>query len=333
MKNLNFLLLRIECCNLSKNSPCRIVLVGIKDSIVCEEKEILVEPSKSDFDYLESGITFNDLKGKGSFDKHWVELQDIISKYPLLVATNDGYDAEVLYNSIKRFGVQCQPIPYVTSKNMMRKSIHIHSYSFDSLCEMYKLECNDNLPLTKARVWVDIILKSYDKIEEDNLESFFSENKLVVGQISSGEFKKSYLKKNSRKRIYKSNQEVDIIIDESKFQPDHLFFDQLLVFTGSFDYFVKDEARRWIEEIGGHYSDGLTKSTNFLVVGTQNPSVVGPDGLSAKQRKAIKYNQEGCDIEILTEKEFLEIMGMQTYIDNRKFVDDMLDIDKMFGFK
>lgn len=70
-----------------------------------------------------------------------------------------------------------------------------------------------------------------------------------------------------------------------------------------------------------------------MVAGTQNPSVVGPDGLSAKQRKAIKYNEEGCDIELLTETEFLEIMGMQTYMNDRKFVDDMLDIDKMFGLK
>lgn len=333
MKNLNFLLLRIECCNLSKNSPCRIALVGVKDSIVCEEKEILVEPSESDFDYLESGMTYNDLKGKDSFDKHWVELQGLIRKYPLLVATNDGYDADVLYNSIKRFGVQCEPIAYVTSKNMLRKSVHVPSYSFDSLCGIYELECKDNLPLTKARVWVDILIKSYDKVEVDNLETFFEQSNLVIGQISSSEFKKSYLKRNNRKRNYKRDKDVEYVIDESKFQPEHLFFDQTLVFTGSFDYFVKDEAKRWIEELGGHYSNGLTKSANFLVAGTQNPSVVGPDGLSAKQRKAIKYNEEGCDIELLTETEFLEIMGMQTYMNDRKFVDDMLDIDKMFGLK
>lgn len=112
-----------------------------------------------------------------------------------------------------------------------------------------------------------------------------------------------------------------------------MFFDQLIVFTGNFDHFVKDEARKWVEKIGGHYSNGLTKSTNYLVVGTQNSSVVGPDGLSAKQRKAIKYNQEGCDIELLTEKEFLDIMGLQSYVANKRFVDEMLDMDKILGLK
>lgn len=328
MKNLNFLLLRIECCNTLKNAPCRIALIGVKDSAIYEEKEILVEPSESEFDYLESGMALNELKGKGSFDKHWVELQDILHKYPLMVATNDGYDAEVLYNAIKRFGVQCDSISYVTSKNMMRKSVHIPSYAFNDLCKKYELECHENLPLTKARVWVNILLKSYEKVESDNLEVFFDEQKLIVGQISSSEFKRCFLKRN-----YKSKKNADYVIDESKFQPDHLFFNQLIVFTGTFDYFVKSEAKKWVEEIGGHYSDGLTKSTNFLVVGTQNPSVVGPDGLSAKQRKAIKYNQEGCDIELLTEDEFLDIMGLQSYMNNRKFVDDMLNIDKMFGLK
>lgn len=333
MKNLNFLLLRIECCNTLKNTPCRIALIGVKDSAIYEEKEILVEPSESDFDYLESGMTLAELKGIGSFDEHWMELQKFLHKYPLVVATNDGYDAEVLYNAIKRFGVQCDPISYVTSKNMMRKSVHIPSYAFNDLCEKYELECNDNLPMAKARIWVNILLKSYDKVESDNLETFFNEQKLIVGQISSGEFKRCFLKRSYRKRTYKRKDESDHVIDESKFQPDHLFFDQLIVFTGSFDHFVKDEARKWVEEIGGHYSDGLTKSTNFLVVGTQNPSVVGPDGLSGKQRKAIKYNQEGCDIELLTEKEFLDIMGLQNYVANKKFVDDMLNIDKMFYLK
>lgn len=333
MKNLNFLLLRIECCNTLKNTPCRIALIGVKDSAIYEEKEILVEPSESDFDYLESGMTLAELKGIGSFDEHWMELQEFLHKYPLVVATNDGYDAEVLYNAIKRFGVQCDPISYVTSKNMMRKSVHIPSYTFNDLCEKYELECNDNLPMAKARIWVNILLKSYDKVESDNLETFFNEQKLIVGQISSGEFKRCFLKRSYRKRTYKRKDESDHVIDESKFQPDHLFFDQLIVFTGSFDHFVKDEARKWVEEIGGHYSDGLTKSTNFLVVGTQNPSVVGPDGLSGKQRKAIKYNQEGCDIELLTEKEFLDIMGLQNYVANKKFVDDMLNIDKMFCLK
>ena len=271
MKNLNFLLLRIECCNTFKNSPCRIALIGVKDSVIFEEKEILIEPSESDFDYLESGMTLAELKRIGSFDEHWMELQEFLHKYPLVVATNDGYDAEVLYNAIKRYGVQCDPISYVTSKNMMRKSVHIPSYAFNDLCEKYELECNDNLPMTKARAWVNILLKSYDTVESDNLEAFFDEQKLIVGQISSDEFKRSFLKRSYRKRTYKRSEDADYVIDESKFQPDHLFFDQLIVFTGSFDYFVKDEARRWLEEIGGHYSDGLTKSTNFLVVGTQNP--------------------------------------------------------------
>lgn len=87
-----------------KNTPCRIALIGVKDSVIYEEKEILIEPSESEFDYLESGMALNELKGKGSFDKHWIELQDILHKYPLVVATNDGYDAEVLYNAIKDLG-------------------------------------------------------------------------------------------------------------------------------------------------------------------------------------------------------------------------------------
>lgn len=67
--------------------------------------------------------------------------------------------------------------------------------------------------------------------------------------------------------------------------------------------------------LGTRYSD-LTKTTNFLVVGEQNLSVVGPDGMSSKQRKAKEYNEQGLDIELLTEDDFIEAMHLEGVVAN-----------------
>jgi len=67
---------------------------------------------------------------------------------------------------------------------------------------------------------------------------------------------------------------------------------------------VRNEAQQLIADIGGINGKGVTKSTDFLVVGQQDYRVVGEDGMSNKQEKAIKYIDLGSEIEILSENEF-----------------------------
>ena len=59
-----------------------------------------------------------------------------------------------------------------------------------------------------------------------------------------------------------------------------------------------------------------------MVVGVQNPSQVGPDGLSNKQKKAIKYREQGCEIELLAETDFIDIMGLQDGVDYKKYIEE-----------
>jgi DNA polymerase-3 subunit epsilon len=46
----------------------------------------------------------------------------------------------------------------------------------------------------------------------------------------------------------------------------------------------------------------VTKNTDFLVVGQQDYRVVGDDGMSSKQEKAIRLIEKGSDLEIPFQK-------------------------------
>ena len=61
-----------------------------------------------------------------------------------------------------------------------------------------------------------------------------------------------------------------------------------------------------VKNIGGVPTDSVTKETDVLVVGQQDYRVVGADGMSNKQKKALKLLEKGHNIEILSESEFLE---------------------------
>lgn len=327
MTNLNFAILRMECCNQYKNAPCRIALIGVKNSAIVEQKEFLINPGDEPFEFLASGTQLSELKDKGSFVDNWAEINDFIRRYPLIVSTADGYDTDVLFNVIRRFELLCVPIPYVTAKNLCRRSVQTYSYTFDFLCDLLNVIPIDRMPVNLAINWAEIIINAFKDIEGDGLICFCENHNIVIGGISYDSYDKCYIK-----RVRESKKRDVSGLSGSTFDESHPFYDQNVVFTGTLQHFSRDESQSHVERIGGHCPSGLTKSTNYLVVGVQSPAQVGPDGLSGKQKKAIKYKEEGVEIEILSEADFIDLMGLQDLIDWRKYIEDTLgDPMKFFG--
>lgn len=317
MKNLTFALIRIECCNQYKDTPCRVALVGVKNSEIVEQKEFFIDPLDAEFDFMTSGTTLEDLRGKGSFAEQFPALLDFIKQYPVLVSTADGYDADVLYNAIALHKVDCGSLPYMTAKNVLRRAYDSYSYQFDYLCDEMGVSVEGIAPMDFAIAWCQLLIKVCADKEFADLLMFAEENRIVVGSISSQGYERCHIK-----RIYKPKKKEVTEYDPANFDETHPFFDRNVVFTGKLTYFLREDAEYYVERIGGHCSSGLTKATSYLVVGVQSPSQVGPDGLSAKQKKAIKYREEGMEIELLNETDFIDIMGLQHVVDFKKYVED-----------
>ena len=317
MKNLTFALIRIECCNQYKDTPCRVALVGVKNSEIVEQKEFFIDPLDAEFDFMTSGTTLEDLRGKGSFAEQFPALLDFIKQYPVLVSTADGYDADVLFNAITLHKVECGSLPYMTAKNVLRRAYDSYSYQFDYLCDEMGVSVDGITSMDFAIAWCQLLIKACADKEFADLLMFAEENRIVVGSISLQGYERCHIK-----RIYKPKKKEVTEYDPANFDETHPFFDRNVVFTGKLTYFLREDAEYYVERIGGHCSSGLTKATSYLVVGVQSPSQVGPDGLSAKQKKAIKYREEGMEIELLNETDFIDIMGLQHVVDFKKYVED-----------
>ena len=92
----------------------------------------------------------------------------------------------------------------------------------------------------------------------------------------------------------------------SKIDEDNLFYKKNVVFTGTLSSMKRSEAQQIIADIGGVNSNSISKKTDFLVVGQQDYRIVGEDGMSSKQEKAMVLINEGCPIEILSEEDFIK---------------------------
>lgn len=84
-------------------------------------------------------------------------------------------------------------------------------------------------------------------------------------------------------------------------------FGKLCVFTGTLK-FPRQQAMQYVVDFGGKNGDNLTKDTNFLIVGDYGKCVSIKGNKTGKMKKAEAYRLKGCDIQILSENAFYDII-------------------------
>lgn len=125
---------------------------------------------------------------------------------------------------------------------------------------------------------------------------------------------------NYKKPLKTSNKSKKKLSDKKQIFPDR--FTQILnpnsplagkviVFTGEMSI-PRDKATEYAVNCNAIVRTAVSKKTNYLFVGIQDLDVVGSDGHSNKEEKAVKLNETGqANINILTEKEFIELAGLE----------------------
>lgn len=93
--------------------------------------------------------------------------------------------------------------------------------------------------------------------------------------------------------------------------PNSPLYQKKIVFTGTMST-PRNEAMQMAVNAGAMLRGSVSRKTHYLVVGQQDTSVVGADGLSSKQEKALLLNSTGeADIKIIDEQEFLALVGKE----------------------
>ena len=79
------------------------------------------------------------------------------------------------------------------------------------------------------------------------------------------------------------------------------FYGRKIVFTGVMSRFGRKEAAQIVKKMGADIDTTITKKTDFVIVGKG----AGPSKLS----KIKKFNDSGCNIKLVGEENFLEMVS------------------------
>ena len=147
---------------------------------------------------------------------------------------------------------------------------------------------------------------SYDGAHRAEYDCLLTNNIL---QIFDKEFNESYddnVKLSSL--LYHGVKAADITSNVTDFDIDNPIYDKTVVFTGVLEKMTRKEAMQIVADLGGINGDNITKKTNYLVLGNNDYCKTIKDGKSGKQKKAEKYKLDGCDIEIIPENVFYDMI-------------------------
>ena len=97
---------------------------------------------------------------------------------------------------------------------------------------------------------------------------------------------------------------------EFEIDQDSFFYERHVVFTGKLEKMLRKDAMQIVVNLGGILDNGVTKKTNYLILGDNDYNAILKGEKSSKHKKAEQLKLEGQDIEILDELTFYDILGL-----------------------
>jgi len=301
---MDFITIDFETATSDRDSPCEIGLTFVKDGKIVETKSWLIKPIYDEFEYfniLIHGIRPEHVADKPEFNTLWAEIKPLIENQ-FLIAHNASFDISVLRRTLQAYKIPFPTLSYSCSYIFSKKVWQgLSAYDLKTLCKVNEIPLKHHRAAADSRATAELALKAFDIAGVYSIADFPEKLKTTIGQLYDGGYRPS-----ETRRVHKAKDLTKIIGDPAKHNPDSIFYGRTVVFTGALLSMVRAEAQQTIADIGGIIGGNVTKDTDFLIVGLQDYRVVGDDGMSSKQEKAIKLIEKGSTLEIISEDDFIK---------------------------
>lgn len=305
----DFVAIDFEIANNNLNSACALGLVAVKDLEIVETKYYLICPPSEEFDsrcVAIHGITCEDTKSAPKFPDVWAQIKTYFEGN-YIIAHNARFDMSVLKNSLIEYGLDIPDFKYFCSIPISTKACKNVGNSLKERAQYLGIELvNHHNALEDAKTCARLVIETVKRCKRKSFESFIN----VYSSIRPKEFKdlnpQITLKKDHKRFEKIAISEIAATTDT--FNEKHPLFGKNIVFTGELKSMDRRTAMQKAVNVGAILKSSVSKKTDYLVVGVQDKSLVGDDGLSTKEEKAYKLIEKGYDIKIINEKEFLKLL-------------------------
>ena len=266
-----------------------VACLRVRDFTVVDSFQSLIHPVDEIDEFITdlTGITNEMVANAPSINE---VLPDVISflSSDIVVGHNVNFDINFLYDALISFNGAEFSNDFLDTMRLARRMVpELSHHRLRDLITHFEIE-----PSGSHRALCDC-------------ESTLSVYLKLLGIASLSGDPNEYAKTIIRKK--KSLDLREIVSTSDTKDPSNQLFGKHCVFTGTLEKMTRAEAAQIVVNIGGICDNGITKKTNFLILGNQDYRRV-KEGKSTKQKKAESYKLDGIDIEIIPESVFYDLV-------------------------
>ncbi|MEW9096125.1 MAG: exonuclease domain-containing protein [Clostridiaceae bacterium] len=310
----DFITIDFETANDDYNSACSIGLVAVKNNNIAETFYSLIKPEPLKFNEKNieiHGITHEDVKDAPTFYDIWNKIKNYFDGN-IIVAHNAIFDMSVLKNCLFYYNLGMPNFEYLCSIPISTRACRGEKIgkSLKDRTEYFNIEINDHHnALSDATACAELVLACIKKQHHKSFESYCSTYtslpiKLFEDLIPQRKFGKESPRFN---RVSVS----DIVALTDSFDTSHILYGKNIVFTGDLETLDRKTAMQKVVDLGAIIKSGVSKTTDYLIAGVQDKSLVGDAGMSTKEQKVYDLIEKGYDIKILSEYNFLKLLNTE----------------------
>jgi DNA polymerase-3 subunit epsilon len=313
---LSFVAIDFETANSRRASACSLGMTKVIDGEITGQKYEIFRPPSGFEDFEPRNISIHgirpqDVRDKPQFGELWREFEDFRDGLPL-VAHNASFDLSVLRAALLASDLEWPELDYVCTMVLSRNIFELTSHSLLYVAQKANVSWDSSKhhdALYDSEISAKILLSMAISKDATSLKDLLKGMNLQPGKLFSDSW---YTCRSLNRSNYSHHSpgenrlKTTDIETNTEADPSHPLFGKVVVFTGKLYSMPRPDAWKLVAAIGGIPKDGMSKSTNFLVVGEQDPFKMSPgETQSAKFREAEKLKNAGIDIEVINETDFL----------------------------
>lgn len=247
-----------------------------------------------------TGITESDVENAPLIFDIIPKLQEFLGAAPI-VAHNATFDISFLRDAYKLCGLPFKNESIDTLRLARKAFPELPNHKLTTLKEFLHIEGVSHRAFADVLTTAEVYKKCNERLRELRAETSESGGECAVDTPNE-----------SAKKKFQNNPDPSSLHPTVRYiDTQNPLYGKNIVFTGELSI-ERVQAFQIAVNAGAVIKSSVSRKTDFLVVGTQDPHLVGSDGLSSKQETAIKLNGEGnAHIEILSEGRFLALANLK----------------------